>query len=61
VPLLVITGGTAVTVSVSVALPVPPPFVALVVTLETPAAVGIPEIRPEVGFTVRPAGKPIAP
>ena len=60
-PLLVITGDgtTAVTVSVRCPLPVPPLFVALTVTLEVPALVGVPEIKPEVVFTVRPAGNPV--
>jgi hypothetical protein len=49
-----------VTVSVSVALPVPELFVALTVTLDVPAAVGVPEIKPVVVFIVRPAGKPEA-
>jgi hypothetical protein len=53
--------GTAETVSVSVAVPVPALFVALSVIVETPAAVGVPEIRPVVVFTVRPAGSPVAP
>ena len=64
VPLLVITGaGTvAVKVKTSGALPVPPPLVALNVTLEVPAApVGVPEIKPDVAFTARPAGNPDAP
>jgi len=49
-----------VTVNVRGALPVPPPFIALTVTLEVAAAVGVPEIKPDVVFTVRPAGKPVA-
>jgi hypothetical protein len=53
--------GTAVTVSVSVAVPVPALFVALSVIVETPAAAGVPEIRPVAVFTVRPAGRPVAP
>jgi hypothetical protein len=53
--------GTAVTVSVRVAVPVPAVFVALSVIVETPPAVGVPEIRPVVVFTVRPAGSPVAP
>jgi hypothetical protein len=61
VPPLVITGAAEVAVSVSAALPVPPPFVALTITLEVPAAVAVPEINPEVVFTDRPAGKPVAP
>ena len=54
------TGAATVTVSVSVALPVPVLFVALTVTLDVPPAVGVPEIKPVVVFTVRPAGKPEA-
>jgi len=54
-------GGVAVTVRVSVALPAPPLLVALNVTLEVPAPVGVPEISPEVVFTVRPLGSPDAP
>jgi hypothetical protein len=64
VKLLVITGApgrAALTVSARDALPVPPLFVALNVTVEVPAAVGVPEIRPEAVFTVRPAGNPVAP
>ena len=48
-------------VKVSVALPVPPLFVALSVTLLVPAAVGVPEINPVVVLTERPAGNPVAP
>jgi len=58
--LLVITGAGGVTFSVSVVLPVPSLFVALTVTVEVPAAEGVPEIKPELVFTVRPAGKPVA-
>jgi hypothetical protein len=54
-------GRGALTVSTRVALPVPPLFVALNVTFEVPAAVGVPEIKPEVVFTARPAGNPDAP
>jgi len=57
----VISGGGTVTVRVRVALPVPPLLVALRVTLEIPAAAGVPEIKPEVVFTVRPVGNPEAP
>ena len=45
-------------VSVSVADPVPPLLVAVTVTVEVPAAVGVPEINPEVVLTVKPAGRP---
>ena len=61
VPLLVITGEATATVKVRGEVPVPPPLVALNVTVEVPAAVGVPEIRPEVVFTARPAGNPDAP
>jgi hypothetical protein len=47
----------------SVAVPVlqaPAPLVALIVTLDVPAAVGVPEITPVLVFTVRPAGSPVA-
>ena len=57
---LVITGGAAAMVTVSVALPVPPLLVALSVTVEVPAAVGVPEINPLTVFTVTPAGNPVA-
>ena len=60
-PLLVITGKASVTVRVRDALPVPPLLVALSVTLEVPAPVGVPEIKPEAVFTVRPPGNPDAP
>ena len=47
-------------VKVSVAVPVPPLFVARSVTVEAPAAVGVPEITPVVVLTERPAGNPVA-
>jgi hypothetical protein len=60
---LVIIGGavTAAIVTVSVAFPVPPLFVALSVTVEVPAAVGVPVIDPVAEFTAKPAGNPVAP
>ena len=48
------------TVKVSVALPVPPELVALMVTLYVPAVVGVPEINPVLVFTLKPAGSPVA-
>jgi hypothetical protein len=57
---LVITG-TATTVSVSVAFPVPALLVALSVTVETPPLVGVPVIKPVVEFNKRPLGRPVAP
>ncbi|MEO5960560.1 MAG: hypothetical protein ABIR80_15715 [Opitutaceae bacterium] len=60
---LVIVGltGAAPMVSVNVAVPVPTALLALRVTVETPAAVGVPPIAPVVALTVRPAGRPVAP
>jgi hypothetical protein len=40
---------------------VPLALVALSVTVEVPAAVGVPEIIPLVLLTDRPAGNPVAP
>lgn len=60
VVLLVITGAATDTAKVSVAVPVPPLLVALKVTVEFPAVVGVPEMRPVVVLTVRPAGRPDA-
>ena len=48
-------------VSVSVAVPVPLLLVALKLTAEVPAAVGVPETSPVVVLTVKPAGNPDAP
>jgi hypothetical protein len=57
---LVITGAAVVIVNVRVALPAPPALVAPSVTVEVPAAVGVPEISPVATFTDKPAGKPEA-
>jgi hypothetical protein len=57
---LVITGFAGLIVMTSVALPVPPALVALMVTLYVPAVVGVPEINPVLVFTVKPAGSPVA-
>ena len=56
----VVVGTGLLIVKVSVALPVPPALVALMVTVYIPAAVGVPEINPVLVFTVRPAGNPVA-
>jgi hypothetical protein len=48
-------------VIVNVAVPAPAVFDALRVTVEVPAAVGVPEISPVVVFTVRPVANPVAP
>ena len=48
------------TVSVTVALPVPEELVALRVTVEVPAAEGVPEIKPVLVFNESPVGKPVA-
>jgi hypothetical protein len=56
----VAVGVPELTVNVSVAEPVPPAFVALIVTLEVPATVGVPEIKPVDALTDNPAGNPRA-
>ena len=38
-------------------MPEPPPFVALMVTVALPAALGVPLIRPLVAFSDNPAGR----
>jgi hypothetical protein len=58
------TGFAGLIVTISVALPVPPALVALIVTLyglpvSVPAA-GVPETTPVLVFTLRPAGSPAA-
>jgi hypothetical protein len=58
---LVIVGAGGLTVSVRVALPVPPLLMALNVTVEVPAAVGAPEIKPVAVLNDSPAGNPAAP
>ena len=59
---LVMTGGAGgLMVTVSVAVPVPREFVALIVTVKVPEAVGVPEITPVEVFRVNPAGNPVAP
>ena len=52
--------GSALIVKVKIALPVPPALVALMVTLYVPVVVGVPEIKPVVGSTVRPGGSGVA-
>ncbi|HTX39903.1 MAG TPA: hypothetical protein VME43_33020 [Bryobacteraceae bacterium] len=58
---LVITGGPNLTVIVSVVLPVPVLFVALMVTGVVPAAPGVPEMTPVAVLTNSPPGSPVAP
>ena len=56
------TGGAGgLMVIVKVAVPVPREFVALIVTVKVPGAVGVPEITPVEVFRVNPAGNPVAP
>ena len=50
-----------VTVSARTAVAVPAEFVAVIEMLVTAAVVGVPEIKPVVVFTARPAGKLVAP
>ena len=57
---LVMIGAPERMVMVRLAVPVPPALVALMVTVYVPAVVGVPEINPELVFTVKPAGNPVA-
>ena len=50
----------AVIVIVNAAEPVPAEFVAEIVALEVPAAVGVPEMMPVEVFTLSPDGRPVA-
>src|SRR5437899_6888034 len=60
VPALVMTGVAGVIVTASVWGPVPPALVALRVTVEAPALVGVPVMSPVVSLSARPAGNPVA-
>ena len=57
---MVVPVGVAVTEITRVAVPVPPELVALRVTGLLPTAVGVPEMRPVVVLTDKPAGSPLA-
>ena len=57
---LMIIGVSGLTVSVNVAVPVPPAFVALKVMLEIPTTFSVPEINPVAVLIVKPDGKPTA-
>ena len=46
--------------TISDAVPVPPAFVAPIITVEDPAAVGVPVMAPVPVLTLKPAGKPVA-
>ena len=48
-------------VNTRVAVPAPPALEAVRLTREVPAEFGVPEITPVEEFTLRPAGKPVAP
>ena len=61
VVVLVIAGDARFTVNVRVALPVPPLLVAVIVTVDVAAPVGVPEINPDPVLTVSPVGSPVAP
>jgi hypothetical protein len=51
---------TVWTVIVKLAEPVPLAFIALIVELNAPVCVGVPEINPLDAFTLSPEGSPIA-
>src|SRR5438445_13517812 len=54
------TGVAGVIVTASVWGPVRPALVALRVTVEAPALVGVPVMSPVVALSARPAGNPVA-
>ena len=60
VPALEMTGAGGLMVRVKVLVPVPPALVALKLTLEVAAVVGVPEISPVAVLIDRPAGSPVA-
>src|SRR5437899_11424331 len=53
----VTTAVVGVIVNASVWVPVPPALVALRVTVEAPAVVGVPEMSPVVALSARPADR----
>ncbi|NBR70456.1 MAG: hypothetical protein EBT69_09835 [Verrucomicrobia bacterium] len=55
-----VTAGAAAIVMLKALVPEPAEFVALRVTADVAAALGVPEISPLVALTVRPAGSPVA-
>jgi hypothetical protein len=57
VPLVITGGGGLLIVMLSVADPVPPAFVALIVTLVVPVAVGVPVSAPVLVFTAAHEGR----
>ena len=57
---LPVVGGVGFMVRARIKLPVPAPLVALKVTLDVPAVVGVPEIKPVEVLMVSPAGSPVA-
>ena len=56
----VIAGMALATLTVSVAVPVPPALVTPMVTEKGPVAVGVPVMAPVAVSTARPAGRPVA-
>ena len=59
--LLVIDGAGGKIAMATVALPVPPLLVALIVTMFVPVASGVPLINPVLVSTFKPDGNPLAP
>ncbi len=57
---LLITGAGGFTVRLKLAVPDPEALVAVKVTVLVPAAVGVPEIAPEVVLIDSPDGRPVA-
>ena len=54
-------GGSGSTESARTALPDPALFVAVRATCDTASSVGVPEMMPVTGSSIRPGGRPVAP
>src|SRR6185369_15405337 len=59
-PICMYFGAALLIVMTRVAEPVPLALLALIVTLVVPAVAGVPEITPELVFTLNPAGSGVA-
>ena len=56
-----LTGGVVFIMMLTVALPAPAAFLAVTTTLDEPAVVGVPEIKPLEALTLNPSGSTVAP
>ena len=58
---LVMTGSWGRMISSNIVEPVPPVLDALMLALNVPVCVGVPEINPVKVFIFKPGGRPVAP